>query len=145
MSGAAKTWDELYGEGAKQAQTDSNAISSVELGAYSQEELKTLVRRLLCQCGAVAMMTDDETAQAILDRFASEAITGDIKQAITAGTAWFDRKKGKPAQSQAITVDASVTTTQVIGVSSEHMIDMMQRYIEKQKRYLPLDHVTIES
>ena len=67
----------------------------INLDTITIDDMKTLARRLLCQCGRIAMMTDEETAQAILDRFASEAITGDIKQAITAGTAWFDRKEGQ--------------------------------------------------
>lgn len=70
------------------------------LSTLSRNELETLTRRLLCQCGQAAMMSEDETAQAILDRFAAEAINPRTtsRDAATAGNGWLDRKQGKAVQ-----------------------------------------------
>ena len=88
------------------APAPAESVDLSRLDSMTPEELKTLVRRLACQCGMVASMSEGETAQAILDRFANEALTSDVKQAIGAGTAWFDRTKGKPGQS--VTLDGTI-------------------------------------
>ena len=84
-------------------ETALTASELSRLDAMTPDELKTLVRRLLCQCGAVALMTEEETAQAILDRCANEAVKG--SNWLPAAREWFDRKKGKAAQSIAMTVE----------------------------------------
>ena len=97
-------------------ETTTEHVDLSRLDSMTPEELKTLVRRLACQCGMVAAMTEEETAQAILDRFANEALTSDVKQAIGAGTAWFDRTRGKPGQS--VTVDGEIRHVTVEAIIS---------------------------
>ena len=74
------------------------------LDAMSKAELITLIKRLLCQCGTVAMMTDEEQAQAMLDRLAAASARNGAKTAdiVASVTAWMDRKQGKPVQKQLI-------------------------------------------
>lgn len=76
-----------------------------KLGEMSREQLITLCRRFACQCGLVATMTDEETAQAMLDILAETALKpvlygtnmkADITSRLTAVERWLDRKKGKP-------------------------------------------------
>lgn len=90
-------------------QSPANAPLSDEelfgLDSMSREELIALVRRFACQCGLVATMSDDETAQAMLDILAETALKpvlhgtsmkADIASRLTAVERWLDRKKGKP-------------------------------------------------
>lgn len=78
------------------------------LDNMSREELATLCRRFACQCGLVTTMTDEETAQAMLDILAETALKpvlygtsmkADITSRLTAVERWLDRKKGKPVGS----------------------------------------------
>lgn len=108
----AKTWDELYGEGAKDntPNTLAFAITDVEedkLVGYTPEQLTTLVRRLLCELGTASLMTKEETAQAMLDTLANTALRpivaglnmkADIQARMAAIDKWLDRERGKPAQ-----------------------------------------------
>ncbi len=105
---AAKTWDEVYGDKADKEVAPANALSAddiAKLGEMTHDELKTLCRRLICQCGYAATMTDEETAQAMLDVLAETALKpvlhgtsmkADITSRLTAVERWLDRKKGKP-------------------------------------------------
>ena len=80
------------------------------LDSMGLEELKTLVRRLACQCGMVAGMTREETAQAMMDELAAyalrpmigTALKADINARIAAIDKWMDRAEGKPIQKQMI-------------------------------------------
>ncbi len=89
--------------------TDTQSpLSAEELSGYESytiDQLKTLVRRLICQCGYAATITDEETAQAMLDVLAETALKpvlhgtsmkADITSRLTAVERWLDRKKGKP-------------------------------------------------
>jgi len=90
------------------APADSSPISAADLArieGMSREELVALCWRFACQCGLVATMTDEETAQAMLDILAETALKpvlygtsmkADITSRLTAVERWLDRKKGKP-------------------------------------------------
>lgn len=107
------------------AQAHADAIDLM-----THDELKTLVRRLLCQCGAVARMTDEETAQAMLDVLAETALKpvihgtsmkADITARLTAVERWLDRKKGKP-----------IGTSPMVQIGSSGDINVMIRLVDAQ-------------
>lgn len=89
-------------------QSATDTLTSAELSrldCMSPDELIALVRRFQCQCGLAATMTDEETAQAMLDVLAETALKpvihgtsmkADIAARLTAVERWLDRKKGKP-------------------------------------------------
>ncbi len=84
------------------------ALTEEQIGGLddmSREQLIALCRRFACQCGMVATMSDEETAQAMLDILAETALKpvlfgtsmkADITSRLTAVERWLDRKKGKP-------------------------------------------------
>ena len=78
------------------------ALDLSRLDGMTRDELKTLVRRMARQCGMAAAMTKEETRQAILDRYAAEAINPrtHTKDFVVAGAHWLDREDGKPVQKQ---------------------------------------------
>lgn len=72
------------------------------------KELSALVMRSLAVYGAIAILTEEETAQAMLDVLAEIAlrpvvptanIKADIQSRLAAIDKWLDRTRGKPAQS----------------------------------------------
>lgn len=78
------------------------------LESMSNADLIDLVKRMACQCGLVASMSDEETAQAMLYTLAETAlkpivmgpnVKADIQSRMNAIDKWLDRKKGKPVQS----------------------------------------------
>lgn len=81
-----------------------------KIEAMTRDELITLVKRLACQCGLVASMTREETAQAMLDELATyalrpmlgTALKADINARILAIDKWLDRTEGKAVQKQMI-------------------------------------------
>src|SRR6185369_707220 len=84
------------------------------LDTMSADDLRALCRRFACQCGIAASMTDEETAQAMLDVLAETAlrpialgagIKADMRSRMEAISSWLDRKKGKPKQQ----IDTTVT------------------------------------
>ena len=93
---------------------DQQTLAAIE--GYSLDELKTLVRRLLCQCGAYAMMTQEETAQAMLDTLAEIALRpiaganlkADIQSRMNAIDKWLDRTRGKAHQAVDMTLKAAI-------------------------------------
>ena len=99
---------------------DSNAIDPATLATLhtlDKEALIALVERMARQCGLVATMTQEETAQAMLDALAETAlkpivygvnIKADIQSRISAIDKWLDRVRGRPAQSVDMTVKAAI-------------------------------------
>ncbi len=88
-----------------EAQTPIASHELEKLEGMSRDELLALVRRFTCQCGYAATMTDEETAQAMMDTLAETALKpvvhgtsmkADIAARLTAVEKWLDRKKGKP-------------------------------------------------
>lgn len=65
------------------------------LDSMSQADLIGLVQRMACQCGLVALMSEDEREQALFDVLATKGIKAMDVPAIKE---YFDRKKGKPIQ-----------------------------------------------
>ena len=97
-----------------------DAISEETLASLrtlSSAELIALVERMARQCGLVAMMTQEQTAQAMLDCLAETALRpiakgmnmkADIQSRIAAIDKWLDRTRGKPAQSVDMTLKAAI-------------------------------------
>ncbi len=84
---------------------DATALGQVE--SMDHARLVALVRRMACQCGLVAMMTEEETAQAMLDTLAHTALKpvssalnmrADIDSRLKAVDKWLDRTQGKAIQ-----------------------------------------------
>lgn len=83
---------------------------SIDLGlidAMEIDELRTLCKRMALQCGLIARMTREETAQAMLDTLAETALKpivmglnmkADIQSRLTAIDKWLDRTEGKATQ-----------------------------------------------
>ena len=103
--------------------------SDVDLAQMPRGELEALARRLLCQCGLAAVMTKEETAQAMLDMLAETALKpvggmtlkADIQSRLAAIDKWLDRVQGKPGQSvqidqnlNVVTVNASINFVQPV-------------------------------
>lgn len=70
------------------------------LDSLSREELIALIKRVSGAMGWVCSMTQEETAQAMLDKLALEALgrTAQAKDCISAINAWLDRTQGKAVQ-----------------------------------------------
>ena len=115
------------------AQSHSNASYDIDkefLEGMSHEDLKALTWRLLCQCGLAATMTEEQTAQAMLDTLAETALKpvkigvnmrADIQSRLNAIDKWLDRTQGKAVQRidqrlQTIhhTAPAQMTTAQIM-------------------------------
>lgn len=87
---------------------DLSAIDSMDA-----EQLRVLCRRMACQCGLVANMSEEETAQAMLDVLAETALKpvsganmkADIQARMVAIEKWLDRKQGKPIQQNAVVIE----------------------------------------
>ncbi len=116
---------------------------SAKLDALGLEEMKALVRRLLCQCGAVALLSREETAQAMLDELARLALRPirtdknlwpDVQQRMAAIDKWLDRERGKPVQA---VVQANINAPGDLadrcrallaqGVVSQHLLDICKQ------------------
>ncbi len=84
-----------------------SAEQLAKLDDMSRGELIALIERMARQCGMVAGMTDEQTAQAMLDTLAHTALMpivpglsmkADIQSRLSAIDKWLDRTKGKPVQ-----------------------------------------------
>lgn len=87
------------------AQAPMIDLSSVDV--MTADDLRVLAKRMACQCGLVASMTQEQTAQAMLDRMAEIALRpivpgvrmmAQVKDCIGAINGWLDRVEGKPMQ-----------------------------------------------
>ncbi len=92
-------------EAPQSPEIDATDIKRLEALPHSQ--LLALCRRMACQCGLVAMMTEEETAQAMLDTLAHTALKpvssalnmrADIDSRLKAVDKWLDRTQGKAIQ-----------------------------------------------
>jgi hypothetical protein len=84
------------------------------LESMTREELIALAKRMACQCGLVAVMTEEEREQALFDVLALKGIKAMDVPAIRE---YFDRTKGKPAQSiNQQVLQASLTFPQSIEI-----------------------------
>ena len=104
-------------------------LSLSELITMPRPALEALTRRLLCQCGEAATMTEEETAQAALDILAETFlkpitmgmnVKADINSRMAAIDKWLDRKKGKPIQS----LDMNVKDTRVDKMEIDKLIKL---------------------
>lgn len=92
-------------------QPDKSSIDLATIDTMGIDELRTLCKRMASQCGLVARMTREETAQAMRDTLAETALKpivmglnmkADIQSRMAAIDKWLDRTEGKPAQTQII-------------------------------------------
>lgn len=97
---------------------EATADEVARLDGMTRGELLTLVRRLACQFGLVAVMTKDETAQAMRDVLADTALRpivaglsmkADIQARLAAIDKWLDRSEGKARERVEITGNMAVT------------------------------------
>lgn len=105
------------GQSSSDSQSPLSADVLARLGEMTREELLTLVRRFACQCGVAAMMSREETAQAMRDKLAEIALKpitpglnlkADIGSCIAAIDKWLDRTVGKAVQPIAQKIEMNV-------------------------------------
>ena len=128
------TWEDLYGPEAEAKRNGVSATPSplsagemARLEDMDREELIALVRRIACQYGQVAMMTEEEKFQAGMDRLAKLYLTlpdSQAKEISTVFDRWADRSRGKPA----MTVNTHHTLT------LEQLV--LQSYVDPNKLHL---------
>lgn len=119
------------------------AVPDLDLAAIDampEDEIRTLCKRMARQCGLIARMTQEETAQAMLDTLAQTALKpivmglnmkADIQSRMTAIDKWLDRTKGRPAQSVALEVKGNVQHTHNVELSAEIMREQIERILKK--------------
>ncbi len=102
--------DEANEEALAQKQTTPSTLSpheATEIDAMPLEKLRELCKRMARQCGLVAAMSEEETAQAMLDTLAHTALKpiiaglnmrADIDSRLKAVDKWLDRTQGKAIQ-----------------------------------------------
>ena len=101
----------VSGNSQKDNATSPSPLTDAEvanLESLSNAELISLVKRMACQCGLVANMSEKQIYQAGLDRLAKLFLTLPESEAKEIGNTfdkWCDRTKGKPKQS----IDTTVT------------------------------------
>lgn len=107
---AAKTWDEIYGAGAAQSTPQSDTITPEELAeleSMPKEALIGLIQRVSGAAGLLqaALMTEEQAYDAVCLKFLADGLSQkEIWKALPPLKEWADRRKGKPAQSIAMTV-----------------------------------------
>lgn len=127
---AAKTWDEVYGEGAYKGEyTPNESLTMEAIAAMPRAELVSLVQRMSAQCGYIPTLTQEQTAQAMLDTLAALALRpivagtdmrADINSRMTAIDKWLDRTRGKAVQT--LQVDQRIThNTLAVHMTSEQL------------------------
>ena len=105
------------------------------LDTMTIDQLKTLVRRLVCQCGLAATMSKEETAQAMRDVLAETALRSivpglnmkaDIKARMEAIDKWLDRNEGKPHQAVEVTTKIGIIdlVLECNRIEKENMLDV---------------------
>lgn len=91
-------------------------IEFEKIDAMTLEELKHAVKRFARLHGLVACMSEEETAQAMLDRLASIALRKDanglVRDTTNAINSWLDRVKGKPVAT--INQNTTITLEQLV-------------------------------
>lgn len=100
------------------------------LDGMSREDLIALVQRMARQCGMVAAMSEEQTAQAMFDTLAHTALRpiaeggnmrADITARMTAIDKWLDRTRGKPAQ-YIHQVNENITKTSAHELTNEQLM-----------------------
>ena len=136
---------QLQAEGQKQSHPNP-ALSESKLSRLHEmdrEALLALVRRMACQCGLVALMTKDETAQAMRDVLAETALKpivqglnmkADIAARLTAIDKWLDRDEGKPMQRQMIAAQVDVRSDSMMAQADETAERMIQIAMDRRKK-----------
>ncbi len=136
---AAKTWDEVYGEGAQQPTSTfpckacgwTGPVENMpDISGMPHADLVGLVQRMFAQCGMVVAMTEEQTAQAMLDTLAHTALKpivaginmrADIQSRMSAIDKWLDRTRGKAVQT--LQVDQRITHNTQAGHMTMAQID----------------------
>lgn len=105
-----------------------DSLTSEELSrleSMPKEELTALIKRICgARWGEVGMMSDDEAYEAVCLKMLHGGLTQpDIYKALPALKEWTDRRKGKPAQSVALTVEdkglSKMATSRLLALERE--------------------------
>lgn len=128
--------------------TTNTAPTLPSLDTMSREELISTVARWGRAMGYIVCLTEEETAQAMLDVLAETALRpivaginmkADIQARMVAIEKWLDRVRGKPMQR--IDMPAPVTNNlNYYNVPSNVVTDICQKYIDKERRKIPIDN-----
>lgn len=93
--------------GMDETKTNQSPLDLAAIDAMPMDELRSLCKRMACQCGLIACMTREQTAQAMLDTLAETALKpivmglnmkADIQSRLNAIDKWLDRTEGKATQ-----------------------------------------------
>ncbi len=111
-----------------------------QLDDMTAEELRALVERMARQCGLVAMMTKEETAQAMRDVLAETALRplipginlkADIQNRMNAIDKWLDRAEGRAKQQIEHTgKDGEALSIRLLAVQERLLKDVTTPYID---------------
>lgn len=137
----------MKGANAQPREMPAQEVLPVDLGKLSKQELIALCERMARQCGLVAGMTDEETAQAMLDMLAHTALKpiavglnmrADIQARLAAIDKWLDRKQGKPLQQIAAAIKSEHAENVNIN-DPESLLDLARRmeFIMAKARHIP--------
>lgn len=123
-------------------------IDVERLDGLPHHALLALCRRMALQCGLVAVMTQEETAQAMLDKLAHIALkpivpglqmAAQARDCMAAINAWLDREQGKPTQR--VETKTLVATFDV----NQHLADVRKQTEEMFSRLAKVTTCSIEA
>lgn len=126
-----------------------------QLEQMPRNQLISLVQRMYAMCGYLPSMTDEQTAQAMLDSLASIALKpigvstnmrADIQSRLTAIEKWLDRTQGKPAQSLAVTqTNVHLTAAQALGLDQGVYDNILIKHLRKRGALPAPQDVVVET
>lgn len=92
----------------------------------SRDELITLARRCNAALGGVGVLSEDETAEALLLKISAHALSGRGIDWLSSAREWFDRKRGKATQRIEQKIDHT-SKHLIVDMTSEQIMLELQR------------------
>lgn len=102
---AAKTWDEVYGEGAESKGQSQPLADLSAIDTMDADSLRKLIRSVSSVIWGYALMDDTQKAEAARLKLYSMGMSAkEVYKVVPALDKWFDRSLGKAHQSIALDV-----------------------------------------
>ena len=140
---AAKTWDELYGEGAQASTTSISDADLAKLESMDRDSLINLIRSVSGAVWGIGLHTKHEREEALLLKLITLALTrDDAKEVVALAKEYFDRSRGKPAQTQMVDVQmkATIDNQHILGLESSKFVHMVENWITEQKQITVIEN-----